>query len=58
MRTLANTITLALWLFILTYFGNKLGVPKNMYYFITVVPLGLGGMFLINYFFDRKNDKR
>lgn len=57
MRTFLNILTVAIWLFVLSYFSNMLGVPKNGYYLVTVVPLGFGGMFLINYLFNRNKRK-
>jgi len=49
---------LIIWMFLFSYLSNVLGVPKNIYYLLIGIPLSLGGVFLIFYFFERNNTKK
>ncbi len=56
MKSWLKYIVVFLWAVLWGYLDNLFEIPKNIYYFLIYVPLGLGGLFLILYLFE-KSDK-
>lgn len=47
----------AIWLFIVLYALELFEVPRDIFYLLIAIPIGLGGIFMISYLFDRKGNK-
>ncbi|MGO4887316.1 hypothetical protein ACJ2A9_06140 [Anaerobacillus sp. MEB173] len=58
MKRFGKYATLAIWMFLFSYLGDILEVPKNIYYVFIGFPLLLGGGFLIFYLFEKGDENR
>ncbi|MBP3951563.1 hypothetical protein [Bacillus suaedae] len=54
MKKWGKYIVLAIWMFLFSYIGEVLEVPKDRYYLIFGFPILLGGGFLIFYLFEKE----
>lgn len=54
MKTVLKIITMIVYLFLLNYLPIVFDVPRDKYFIIVVLPLTIGGIFLIDYLFKDK----
>lgn len=51
-------LIIAIWAVLALYIANSLGVPKNIYYALTVYPIVIGGAMVIYYLFRKKGKEK
>ncbi len=59
MRKSGKYLILILWMGLWDYLDNRFEIPRNIYYFLIYLPIGIGGVLLIFYTFEKieKNKK-
>jgi uncharacterized membrane protein YuzA (DUF378 family) len=58
MKSWLKYIVVFLWAVLWDYLDNLFEIPKNIYYFLIYVPVGLGGLFLILYLFEQSDENK
>jgi hypothetical protein len=58
MKSWLKYIVVFLWVVLWGYLDNLFEIPKNIYYFLIYVPVGLGGLFLILYLFEQSDENK
>ncbi|GLH62944.1 hypothetical protein PG301_07830 [Parageobacillus sp. G301] len=58
MKSWLKYIVVFLWAVLWGYLDNLFEIPKNIYYFLIYVPVGLGGLFLILYLFEQSDENK
>ncbi|MGM7637332.1 hypothetical protein [Bacillus sp. Hm123] len=51
-------LIIAIWAVLAFYVANSLGIPKNIYYALTVYPIVIGGAMVIYYLFRKKGKEK
>lgn len=50
-------ITTVIWMFLILYLPEVIGLDKNIYFYLIAFPISLIGVFVIQHLFDEKLEK-